>query len=66
MIYTPAELRNLRTLSTGACCDLKIDRRTERVWLCRSGGGVSIERKARDGRWYVSEGGCAPPIRAAT
>ena len=63
MSYTPSELRNLRTLSTGACCDLKIDRRTERVWLCRR-GGVTIERKTRAGQWCVSEGGCCPPIAA--
>jgi hypothetical protein len=62
--YTPAELRNLRTLSTGACCDLKIQRNAERVWLCCR-GGVTLERKTRSGKWYVSEGGCHPPIALA-
>lgn len=65
MSYTPAELRSLRTLSTGACCDLKIQRYHDRVWLCRRNGGVTRELRTRSGGWYVSEGGCHPPIAVA-
>jgi hypothetical protein len=56
-IYTADEIRDLPTLCVGQCCSLKIDTGTMRVWLCRVGDGVSIERY-RDGRWTVVEGGC--------
>lgn len=39
------------------CRSLKIDTGTMRVWLCRVGDGVSVERY-RDGRWTVVDGGC--------
>lgn len=56
-IYEPSELRDLPTLCVGQCCSLKIDTGNMRVWLCRVGGGVTIERY-RNGRWDTVEGDC--------
>jgi hypothetical protein len=39
------------------CCDLKIADGSMRVWLCRVGGGISIEKLVND-RWRRVEGGC--------
>jgi len=56
-IYKPSELEDLPTLCTGQCCSLKIETPKMRVWLCRVGGGVSIEKY--DGRrWEVVAGDC--------
>jgi len=57
MIYAPSELKDKPTLHQGQCCDCKIDTRDMRVWLCRVGGGVTIER-LRDGAWVTVDGGC--------
>jgi len=60
-IWTPAELKKLPTLCVGQCCSLKIERLDEglRVWLCRVGGGVTVERyDVASGRWNVVAGGC--------
>lgn len=56
--YTPADLEPLRTLCKGQCCDLKREARTQRVWLCRTGGGVTVETRSDRGRWVVTSGGC--------
>ena len=57
-IYSPAELAALPTLCVGQCCSLKIETPTMRVWLCRVGGGVSIE-KYNGERWEVVAGDCS-------
>jgi ribosomal protein L37E len=57
MIYTPDELRNKPTLHQGQCRDCKIDTGDMRVWLCRVGGGVTVER-LRNGVWLTVCGGC--------
>lgn len=44
-------------LAQGQCCDLKIDDGKHRVWLCRVGGGVTVETLHR-GRWEVTSGNC--------
>jgi hypothetical protein len=64
--YTPDDLRDLPTLSTGQCCSLKLETettdqfgtRSHRVWLCRVGGGVTIETLNHEGRWLVTDGDC--------
>lgn len=61
-MITPDQIRHLRTLATGQCCDLKIHVHGERrVWLCRVAGGVTVEEfdplEGR-GRWEVTRGGC--------
>jgi hypothetical protein len=57
--YTKEELESMPTLCTGQCCSLKVETSTERLWICRVGGGISIERYARrTGRWKLVEGGC--------
>ncbi len=56
-------LAELPTLCQGQCCDLKIEDEDRRVWLCRVGGGVSVERFDGDG-WVVVEGGCDASERA--
>lgn len=59
--YLPEDLEPLPTLCVGQCCSLKIDEPKRRVWLCRVGGGVSIERyDEKTGRWETVEGGCEP------
>ncbi len=55
--YTPDYLRGLATLCVGQCCDLKVGTNTKRVWLCRVGGDVTIERISR-GRWSTVSGSC--------
>lgn len=57
MTETARALKSLPTLATGQCCSLKIDDGTRRVWICRVGGGVSVERLI-GGAWRVVEGGC--------
>lgn len=49
------ELERLPTLSTGQCCDLKIDDGKTRLWLCRGTGEVS-EEKLVNGRWEIVKG----------
>lgn len=53
-----AELRALPTLCVGQCCSLKVETNTERTWLCRVAGGVTVERRNDNGDWRVYEGGC--------
>lgn len=57
MLYTADEIRDKPTISSGHCCNLKIDAGDMRVWLCRVGDGVTIER-LRDGVWRTVNGGC--------
>jgi hypothetical protein len=59
--YLPEDLEDMPTLCTGQCCSLKVESERERVWLCRVGGGVSIERyNSKTGQWRVVEGNCYP------
>lgn len=64
MTETARALKSLPTLSAGQCCDLKIDDGERRVWICRVGGGVTVEKLIRGygmvgDRWRVVEGGCS-------
>lgn len=61
MIYNPKALESFKTISTSQCCDLKIEVGDTRVWLCRVGGGVTEERRTRNGKWRWSAGGCVKP-----
>jgi hypothetical protein len=59
MLPDAAELERMPTLCVGQCCSLKIEDSSERVWLCRVYGGVTIEQfSERDGRWVSVAGGC--------
>jgi len=55
-------LKDLPTLFQGQCCSCKVDTGTIRVWLCRIGGGVTVEQfkpdEGRLGRWEKVSGGC--------
>ena len=51
------EIAALPTLCIGQCCDLKIETPRHRVWLCRVGGGITIE-VIRNGRWEIASGNC--------
>lgn len=55
--YKPSDLEGRPTLHQGQCCDCKIDSGGVRVWLCRVGGGVTIEN-CLNGRWIVIAGDC--------
>lgn len=55
--YTPPRIEALPTLCTGQCCSLKLDDGRHRVWLCRVGGGVSVEQ-LQNGRWVIVDGDC--------
>jgi len=55
--YTRDMLEDEPTLYTGQCCNCKVDTGLMRVWLCRVGGGVTIETLI-DGRWEITDGGC--------
>lgn len=52
-------LKGMPTLHTGQCCSCKVDTGNYRVWVCRVGGGVSIEAyDPKSGRWETVAGGC--------
>lgn len=54
-----ADIARLATLCVAQCCSLKIEDERERVWLCRVGGGVTVERyNESTGRWEVVSGSC--------
>jgi hypothetical protein len=55
---TASDFVNSPTLGRGQCCDLKRDEHGCRVWVCRVGGGVTVESLGTDGRWRVTSGGC--------
>jgi hypothetical protein len=55
--YVPANIEMLPTLCTSQCCSLKLEDTTNRVWICRVEGGVTVERLI-EGRWAVVSGGC--------
>ena len=57
-----AVLKALPTRFQGQCCDCKVNANGVRVWLCRVGGGVSIEQYQRDGGWHKVSGGCEHEI----
>ena len=52
-------LGEMPTLAQGQCCNLKVETPTTRVWLCRVGGGITIEL-CKNGRWTRITGGCIP------
>lgn len=57
--YTAEELADMPTLCTGQCCSLKVETDRRRIWICRVGGGVSVETyDPKAGRWEVVAGGC--------
>jgi hypothetical protein len=52
-------LKDMPTIHQGQCCDCKVDSGGIRVWLCRVGGGVTVEQyKPESGRWESVSGGC--------
>jgi len=57
MLYSPEELEEMETIREGQCCDCKIDTGSIKVWLCRIGGGVTIE-KLINNKWITAEGSC--------
>ena len=60
--YTTAQLKAMPTLCTGQCCSLKVETNTERLWLCRVAGGITLERfNQSEGRWESVAGGCEWP-----
>ena len=57
--FSENALDKLPTLAVGQCCSLKIDTFPVRVWLCRSGQGVTIETyNPTAGRYEITQGGC--------
>lgn len=59
--FRASELASEATLSVAQCCNLKADDGERRVWLCRVGGGVTVETLA-DGRWVVTSGSCCAGV----
>ena len=57
MNFDKVELESMPTLSVGQCCSLKVETENVRVWICRVGGGVSVEQ-CIGGRWKTVAGGC--------
>lgn len=58
--YTPTEVKHLESMPTihsSQCCNCKIDTGDTRVWVCRVGGGVTVEQLI-GGRWEIIEGSC--------
>lgn len=57
--WNASVLRELPTIHQGLCCDCKVDSSGVRVWLCRVGGGVTIEQyHINSGRWDRVAGDC--------
>lgn len=52
-------LKELPTITQGHCCNLKQEdeHRRQRVWVCRVGGGITVERMS-GGVWKSIGGGC--------
>ena len=60
MNWDREELKAMPTLSEGQCCNLKVDTAALRVWLCRVGGGVTVEQyQPMRGRWETVAGNCS-------
>lgn len=59
--YTAEDMRHVPTLEKGQCCNLKVDAGTIRIWLCRVGGGITIETLDANGVWVFEDGGCHSP-----
>ena len=60
MSWDVDELKDRPTIYKGQCCDCKIDAGGVRVWLCRVGGGVTVEQyNGKTGRWETVCGSCA-------
>ena len=55
--FDKTALKGMPTIHQGQCCDCKQDTGSIRVWICRVGGGVTIEQLI-DGRWEIVAGGC--------
>lgn len=52
-------LKRMPTLAKSVCADLKVETPALRVWLCRAGGGVTIEQyQQRTGSFHLVTGGC--------
>lgn len=59
MIYVASDYVDLPTLCVGQCCSLKEETPHKRIWVCRVGGGITIERYDRKlHRWYNALGDC--------
>lgn len=54
MNNTAEELWGLPTLQERRCCDCKVDTGYVRVWICRSGWGITVEELV-DGHWRTVE-----------
>lgn len=52
---TARDLEDIETIEQGHCCNLKLQDRTTRVWLCRVAGGVTIEALIA-GSWVTIAG----------
>ena len=51
-------LKSLPTLYQGQCGHVKVETPAVRVWLCRVGGGVTVEQYAGHEGWRVVAGDC--------
>jgi len=57
--YAREELEAMPTLCVGQCCSLKVDEPRRRIWICRVGGGVTVEHyDQKSGRWENALGDC--------
>jgi len=62
--YVASNMVVFANLASGQCCSLKYEATDHRVWLCRSGGGVTVETLV-DGKWRVFDGGCYARVAKA-
>lgn len=58
MKWNREALKELPTLRQGHCCNLKVDTPTVRVWVCRVGGGVTVEQYTQRDGWRRVAGDC--------
>lgn len=51
-------LKHAPTIKSGHCCNLKLEAHPYRVWICRVGDGITIEKYTQKNGWRNVAGGC--------
>ena len=52
-------MKDYKVIHQGQCCDCYFDDGQVRLWICRVGGGKTIEKyNPNTGRWEITSGGC--------
>lgn len=53
------DISERRVIHQGQCCNCYYDDGLIRLWVCRVGGGKTVEEHDEEtGRWEITQGGC--------